>query len=182
VNEKRGQVHFPPRKVNLSPFLVLLLPALIACSEGVSPQARSASLAEVREALKPRGKPLVVNHWATWCQPCVEELPMFARMARNFAGKADFLGISWDLFAENPGKTAAESSVRALSEKAGIPYDSLLSEGDAEALGEMLGLKSLVIPQTWIYSREGKVIRTFEGIETEEDLREFQGAIEQAVR
>lgn len=107
---------------------------------------------------------------------------MLAETAREFAGKADFLGISWDLFVENPGEAAMESRVRALSERAGVPYDSLLAEGNAEGLGNVLGLESLVIPQTWVYSREGKVIRTFDALEPEEGLRALRRAIEEALR
>ena len=38
-----------------------------------------AGLEETRALLQPSGKSLVINHWATWCEPCVDELPRLVR-------------------------------------------------------------------------------------------------------
>ena len=44
-----------------------------------------------------RNKSLVVNFWATWCPPCVEEMPELSEMANEFAGKGiEFVGIAID--------------------------------------------------------------------------------------
>jgi len=43
------------------------------------------------EALK--GKPIVLNFWATWCQPCIAEHPTLIRMAERWSGRAHFLGV-----------------------------------------------------------------------------------------
>lgn len=40
-----------------------------------------------------RGQPLVVNFWATWCQPCAAENPIFAALARRYAGRVRFVSI-----------------------------------------------------------------------------------------
>src|ERR1700690_2889874 len=43
------------------------------------------------------GKVLVLNFWATWCQPCIEETPSLSRLAQDYAGKGVVvLGISVD--------------------------------------------------------------------------------------
>jgi thiol-disulfide isomerase/thioredoxin len=44
-----------------------------------------------------RGKPLLVNLWATWCAPCVREMPTLDRLAVREAGKLQVLVISQDL-------------------------------------------------------------------------------------
>lgn len=44
-----------------------------------------------------RGRPLVVNFWATWCPPCVKEMPELDRFAREFGGRGwQVLGIAID--------------------------------------------------------------------------------------
>jgi thiol-disulfide isomerase/thioredoxin len=46
--------------------------------------------------LVPKGKPLLVNFWATWCDPCREEFPDLVRLDNAFKGKIDFITISLD--------------------------------------------------------------------------------------
>ncbi len=45
---------------------------------------------------KLRGQPVLVSFWATWCPPCVEEMPSLEALARRLAGKATVLAISVD--------------------------------------------------------------------------------------
>lgn len=56
----------------------------IACLDGTG----GVSLAGLR------GTPLVVNAWASWCPPCVAELPILADAANALAGKVNFIGIN----------------------------------------------------------------------------------------
>ena len=48
---------------------------------------RPLALAELR------GQPVVINFWATWCQPCAAENPIFAALARRYAGRARFVSV-----------------------------------------------------------------------------------------
>lgn len=41
-------------------------------------------------------KPLIVNFWATWCKPCVEELPVFFRLCREETAKMDVVLVNMD--------------------------------------------------------------------------------------
>src|SRR3954469_12519965 len=43
-----------------------------------------------------RGKPVVLNFWATWCVPCAAEMPLLNEMQRRYQGKAVFLAASVD--------------------------------------------------------------------------------------
>lgn len=54
----------------------------------------------IKTALKPNGKPLLVNFWATWCIPCVEEFPDLVKLDAEYKGKIDFITISLDDLAE----------------------------------------------------------------------------------
>jgi len=40
-----------------------------------------------------RGKPVLLNFWATWCQPCIVEHPVLQAAARRYEGRAHFLGV-----------------------------------------------------------------------------------------
>jgi len=54
----------------------------------------------IKTALKPNGKPLLVNFWATWCDPCREEFPDLVKIDLEYKGKIDFITISLDDLAE----------------------------------------------------------------------------------
>ena len=63
-----------------------------------------------------RGKVVLVNVWATWCEPCRNELPVLAELHRRLGGP-DFevIGVSVDA-------SAAEDEVRDMVERFGLPY------------------------------------------------------------
>ncbi|CAN5791158.1 hypothetical protein BH20ACI4_BH20ACI4_31700 [soil metagenome] len=53
--------------------------------------------AKLLELLKPKnGKPLLVNFWATWCDPCREEFPDLVKIENDYRGKIDVVTISLD--------------------------------------------------------------------------------------
>src|SRR5215213_5623023 len=54
----------------------------------------------LKTALKPNGKPLLVNFWATWCDPCREEFPELVRIDAEYKDKIDFITISFDYLSE----------------------------------------------------------------------------------
>jgi thiol-disulfide isomerase/thioredoxin len=54
----------------------------------------------LRKVLKPNGRPLVINFWATWCPPCTEEFPDLVKLDTEFRGKVDFVTVSLDDLAD----------------------------------------------------------------------------------
>lgn len=54
----------------------------------------------LRKALTPSNKPLLVNFWATWCDPCREEFPDLVKLDAEYKGKIDFITISLDELSE----------------------------------------------------------------------------------
>lgn len=61
-----------------------------------------------------RGKPTVVNFWATWCPPCVEEMPAFESAHQQLGDRVRFIGVD----VEDPNVEAALS----LAEETGVTY------------------------------------------------------------
>ena len=61
-----------------------------------------------------RGAPLVVNFWATWCDPCVREMPVLQAVAADLRGRVSFLGVN---VRDDPRRA------RALARRTGVTYD-----------------------------------------------------------
>jgi cytochrome c biogenesis protein CcmG, thiol:disulfide interchange protein DsbE len=79
----------------------------------------AVSLAQVR------GTPMVVNVWASWCPPCIEELPLLNKVSRELEGKVDFIGINLE---DDPTKALQ------LMQDFGISYPSVIDRsGDTRA-------------------------------------------------
>jgi len=54
----------------------------------------------LKKLLKPSGRPLLINFWATWCDPCREEFPDLVRLDAAYKGKIDFITVSLDDLAD----------------------------------------------------------------------------------
>lgn len=64
------------------------------------PKVTQIDEVSIKPALKPNGKPRLVNFWATWCVPCVEEFPDLVKLDAEYKGKIDVITISLDDLAE----------------------------------------------------------------------------------
>ncbi len=57
----------------------------------------------LKKLIKPNGKPLLINFWATWCDPCREEFPDLVKVHAAYRGKIDFITVSLDDLADIAG-------------------------------------------------------------------------------
>lgn len=115
-------------------------PVLLA-ADGIGPVGSDVSLADLS------GRTVVLNFWASWCEPCEREAPILNEVARRYRGRAAsvvVLGLD----------------VQDLSEKAlafardfGISYPSLREAGDAAYRDyQLTGL-----PETFVIDPEGRI-------------------------
>ena len=61
---------------------------------------KQIDFAGLQKALTPSKKPLLVNFWATWCDPCREEFPDLVKLHADYGGRIDFITISLDELSE----------------------------------------------------------------------------------
>jgi len=95
-----------------------------------------------------RGKILVVNFWATWCTPCVEEIPEFSRMQTEFAAQGvQFVGLGIDS-AEN---------IAAFDKKIAPTYPLLVAGVSGSELSRQLGDNVGALPFTLVLDAHGNI-------------------------
>lgn len=136
--------------------------------------------AALAAALRPTGRPLVVNHWATWCDPCVEEMPRLVRAAAGVGDVGEFIGVSWELF-DHPGDTRKVADrVSRFADSMGIGYPSVLYTGTPESLFAACHLESHLIPQTFVLAADGRVAWHHAGILTDDDVFPLIQAVKDA--
>jgi len=99
-----------------------------------------------------RGRPAVVNFWATWCAPCRAEMPGLQALATREAGRLDVVTVAFGRH--------RQAAMEAFWADAGI--DTLPLHLDAEgALARALGVRGL--PHTLILDAQGRVIAEMAG-------------------
>lgn len=107
------------------------------------------------------GKVLVVNFWATWCEPCREEVPGLVRTQSRFeANGLVIAGIAID----------SVDKVREFAKQYGINYALLIGGLDAVELIRGLGNRSGGLPFTLVLDRQGKLVATHLGRISEAEL------------
>ena len=106
------------------------------------------------------GTPLVVNFFASWCPPCVREMPEFQDVFEQLEGRVAFLGLSQD---QSP------QDALALVESTGVTYD-VGWDLDLEVYS---ATGSIAMPTTAFVSPSGELLDTFAGALDTEALAEL---------
>ncbi len=107
-----------------------------------------------------KGKPLFLNFWATWCPPCVEEMPAVEAMYKKYGDRVNFAAISMD---EEPGAAANFIKSRGLT----VPVYT----GDLKALGKDYQIDA--IPRSILIGKDGTILADHLGGMNEAALEEF---------
>lgn len=114
-----------------------------------------------------RGKVVLLNFWATWCAPCLMEMPAFAQWQKQYGTeKFQVIGISMD--------DAAPEVVATVS-KLKLDYPVLMGDEHlGTAYGGVLGL-----PVTFLIDRDGKIQAKYQGVT---DLPRIKGDIQSLLK
>ena len=111
-----------------------------------------------------RGKYLVINFWATWCTPCLKEIPAFVKFYEENSDHVEILGLDFEpvdleIINDYVGRFSINYPIVLYNEDNDSEYSNF---------GEIIGM-----PTTQIYSPEGELLHTFMGEITIDDLNKF---------
>lgn len=99
-----------------------------------------------------KGKPLLINLWATWCAPCVAELPMLNQLAKDREGRLKVLTISQDM----PPADKVAGFLKARGADRLEPWLDLEGELTVQ-------YKVTVLPTTIYYDAQGREVWRYVG-------------------
>lgn len=126
-----------------------------------TPEATTLALADLR------AKPLVLNFWATWCPPCVAEMPLLdAFYQQNKAKGWQVVGLAID----------QPSQVKRFLSQRPVSYPIVLAGLEGPELARMLGNESGALPFTLVLMPDGRVLQSKLGQLSEADLAAWAAA------
>jgi thiol-disulfide isomerase/thioredoxin len=120
------------------------------------------------------GKVLIVNLWATWCGPCRVEIPELVKLQKEYRSKGvEVVGLS----TEDPDES--EQSVKNFVKDYQVDYRIGWATSDVK-LTLMQGRDA--IPQSFVISRGGRIVRRFVGFNSKATPPQMKLAIEEALK
>ncbi len=111
-----------------------------------------------------RGKAVLLNFWATWCQPCKIEMPWFVELQKQYGPEGlQVVGVAMD--------DASPADIGKFAKELGVNYPVLIGK---EAVGDAYGGVQF-LPATFYIGRDGKVVDKVFGLkgrgEIEDDIK-----------
>ncbi|MEW5798479.1 MAG: TlpA disulfide reductase family protein [Bacteroidota bacterium] len=129
--------------------------------EGMAPNflfydetGKQVSFAEVA-----KGKPVLINFWATWCGPCIKEMPDLVLLSEEYKAKGGLvIGVSVDKDSD------VLTLVSDFTKEKNVKYPIVIDNGDLEnAFGGLRG-----IPTTFYIDKNGKIAKKLVGLQSKE--------------
>lgn len=109
--------------------------------------------AALEKLLKPSGKPLLINFWATWCNPCREEFPDLVKIDEAYRGRIDLITVSLDDMADIDGDVPKFLSAM----KAEMPAYLLHTTDESSAIQLVMKDWAGNLPLTVFFDASGKI-------------------------
>ncbi len=110
-----------------------------------------------------KGKPVLVNFWATWCTPCKIEMPWFEDFQKKYAAQGlEVIGINED---DDPKSAEIADQIKKVLANTGVDYTILMSD---KKVGDAYGGLD-VLPATFYIDRNGKIVAQAIGLASKEE-------------
>jgi len=114
----------------------------------------------VKATLKPNGKPLLINFWATWCVPCVEEFPLLVQLDAKYKDQIDFITISLD----DPVEKTRAVPEFLTSQKATMPAFLLYTDDENAVISSISKSWAGGLPFTILLAADGSELYSKQGL------------------
>jgi thiol-disulfide isomerase/thioredoxin len=109
-----------------------------------------------------KGRPILVNFWATWCAPCKVEMPWFEEFNKQYAAQGFvILGLADDV---DSGKDA----IAKVAHKTGVTYPILLTDGKVQKSYSPAGMDYL--PMSFYVDRNGVIVEETAGLGSKDEI------------
>ena len=139
-----------------------LLPALACVILLMACTADERATTTERDLTNLRGQWVVVNYWASWCKPCIEEIPQLNRLDSAYSNLT-VVGVNYD--------GASGDELHTQAQRLGVGFATLAADPSTQ-----LGIsRPAVLPTTLILDPQGQLQRTLIGPQTVESLSEAAG-------
>jgi len=107
-----------------------------------------------------KGRPVLVNFWATWCGPCKVEMPWFEEFRKQYAAQGfEILGLTDDA-------DAGKETIAKVAGKAGVSYPILLTDGKVQSAYGGLD----VLPMSFYVDRNGVIVEQTAGLGSKDQI------------
>lgn len=134
-------------------------------------------VAGLPEALARPGRLTLQHHWATWAPAVEADVPLLLELHLAWAQYVDFFGVGWELLSGGADVREAGLAVDDFHRAYGLTWRTLVVQGDRARVREATGLRSEILPQTWLRDGDGRVIWLQEGALDEDAAREAERVI-----
>jgi thiol-disulfide isomerase/thioredoxin len=168
VNRPANQ---PPAKTALAPLAVVPLPVGLRETSVKTIDGESLKLSDYAD------KVVVLNIWATWCGPCRLEMPELVKISNEYKARGlVVLGIATTYNEQNDPQR-----VKNYVKSQNVPYKIIWDDGTLAApLVEAVQARS-VIPQSFVISRDGRIVKHFSGFNVYQTPQLMRQAIEDSL-
>ncbi|HMC23464.1 MAG TPA: redoxin domain-containing protein [Thermoanaerobaculia bacterium] len=119
---------------------------------------KAINTGEMIDIARLRGKPVILNFWATWCVPCYQEHPVLVENAQRIGSNVQFVGVVFN---------DSEDKINAFLRQRGSAYPTLLDEQGKTAIAYGVG----GVPETYFINPKGVIVAKFAGPMTTEVLQ-----------